>query len=99
MKKMMPGIRAVCKNPPLYSLSSLCPPGSPARLWLQLLGVTGGVPTLLGTQTLTLVGCGSHVHCAMLPSALSSALPASLWHSGLHLLLLYLYFGNGQRLN
>lgn len=59
MKKMMPGIRAVCKNP-AFVQSELCPRGSTAQQGLQLLGVTCRVPTVLGTQTLTLVGCGSH---------------------------------------
>lgn len=83
MKKMMPGIRAVCKNPPFVQSELSVPPWqhSTAQLGLQLLGVTHGVPTVLGTQTLTLVGCGSHSALCNAPSALSSALPASLWHS------------------
>lgn len=83
MKKMMPGIRAVCKNPPFVQSELSVPLWQHSPAGAALLGVTRGVPTVLGTQTLTLVGCGSHSALCNAPLCTQSALPASLWHSGL----------------
>lgn len=100
MKKTMPGIRAVCKNRPFVQPELSVPPWqhSTAQLGLQLLGVTHGVPTVLGTQPLTLVGCGSRSALCNAPlctrqcsACFSLAFPGfSRGRALAHLLLLYL---------
>lgn len=84
MKKMMPGITAVCKNPPFVQSELSVPPWQHSPAVAAAAGCHSWGPHAAGDTDINTSGVWlSSLHCAMLPSALSSALPASLGVLGL----------------
>lgn len=91
MKKMMPGIRAVCKNPVFVQSELSVPPWQHSPAGCHSRGPHGAGDTAINTSGVWLSLCT--VQCSLCTQQCSAcfslALPGSSWALA-HLLLLYL---------